>query len=106
MSNDEDSSTYTDWLEKSISGEHIAYYEYSDFANFQQIGSGSYGNVVRANWKNDRFYALKSFNKDKITLKEVVNEVQVCNICKLYLNKINLINIFIFAAVEIASTSY
>jgi hypothetical protein len=71
----EDSSFYIDWLEKSISEEHIAYFEYSDFKNFQHVGSGSYGNVVRANWKNDRPHALKSFNNDKITLKEVVKEV-------------------------------
>jgi len=32
---------------------------------------------MRANWKNaDYFFALKSFNNDKVTLKEVVNEVQ------------------------------
>ena len=62
--------------EKSIEQEHITYYEHLDFKNLQPIGSGSYGNVVRANWKNNRIYALKSFNNDKITLKEVVNEVQ------------------------------
>ena len=72
-----DSDYYVNWLENSISEEHIVYYEYSDFKIFQQIGSGSYGTVVLANWKNDRLYVLKSFNNDKITLKEVVNEVQV-----------------------------
>ena len=71
-----DSDYYVNWLENSISEEHIVYYEYSDFKIFQQIGSGSYGTVVLANWKNDRLYVLKSFNNDKITLKEVVNEVQ------------------------------
>ncbi len=36
------------------------------------------GNVIRANWKNtNRLFALKSFNIDKITLKEVVNEVKI-----------------------------
>ena len=65
-----------DWLNNSISEGHIQYYEYSDFSNIQQIGSGSYGNVVRANWKNsDRFFALKSFNNNEQTLKEVVKEV-------------------------------
>ena len=70
------SNEYIDWIEKSIV-ERINYYEYSDFKNIQKIGSGSYGNVVRANWKNpDRFFALKSFNNDDQTLKEVVKEVQ------------------------------
>ncbi|CAB4393259.1 unnamed protein product [Rhizophagus irregularis] len=42
------------------------------------IGSGSYGSVVRANWKDtDKFFALKTFNHDKITLKEVVNEIKL-----------------------------
>ena len=64
------------WLENSIAEGHIKYYEYSNFKNVQLIGKGSFGNVVRANWKTtDCFYALKSFNNNKITLKEVVNEV-------------------------------
>ena len=79
MSNDtkiEDTNYYIDWIEKSISEEHIKYYEYSDFINIQPIGKGSFGNVVRANWKNTgRIFALKSFNDDKITLKEIINEV-------------------------------
>ena len=66
-----DSDYYVNWLENSISEEHIVYYEYSDFKIFQQIGSGLHGTVVLANWKN-RLYVLKSFNNDK----EVVNEVQ------------------------------
>jgi hypothetical protein len=66
---------YIDWLDKSIKEEQIIYYEYSYFKNFQLIGSGAYGKVERANWKDNRFYALKSFNNDKITLKEVINEV-------------------------------
>jgi len=71
-----ESKVYIDWLEKSIEKEEIVYYEYSDFKNLQPIGCGSYGNVVRANWKTNQSYALKSFNNDKITLKEVVNEVR------------------------------
>ncbi len=72
-----ESDFYINWLEKSITDKYISYYEYSDFKNLQSIGSGSFGNVIRANWKNtDGFFVLKSFNNDKVTLKEVVNEVQ------------------------------
>ena len=77
MSNETDlkeSKFYIDWLEKSIE-EELIHYEYSDFKNLQTIGSGSYGSVVRAYWKNNQLYALKTFNNNKITLKEVVNEV-------------------------------
>ncbi|PKC66373.1 kinase-like protein [Rhizophagus irregularis] len=81
MSNKTDlkkSKDYIKWLEKSISNEYFNFYEYSEFSNLSPIGSGSYGSVVRANWKNtDKFFALKTFNHDKITLKEVVNEIKL-----------------------------
>ncbi|CAB4435278.1 unnamed protein product [Rhizophagus irregularis] len=68
---------YIDWLEKSIVGEYINYYDYSEFKNLEPLGNGSYGSVVRAKWRNtDTFFALKTFNSDKITLKEVVNEIK------------------------------
>jgi hypothetical protein len=64
------------WLEKSILNGYLNFYEYSDFKNLRSIGSGAYGNVVRANWRNDCiFFALKTFNNDTTTLKEVVDEV-------------------------------
>ena len=79
MSNDteiKETNYYTEWLENSISQEHIKYYEYSDFKNIQPIGGGSFGSVVRATLKNTGIiFALKSLNMNKITLKEVVNEV-------------------------------
>ena len=78
MSNVKDSNynSYIDWLENSISNEHIKYYEYSDFKNLQPIGNGSFGSVSCANWKNSSIIlALKTFNNQKSTLKEVVNEV-------------------------------
>ena len=67
---------YRDWLNGTIYEEHIKSYNYSDFKNIQQIGKGSFGSVNRANYRNeDRFFALKSFNDDNQTLKEVVKEV-------------------------------
>jgi hypothetical protein len=71
-----DSNYYINFLESSISKKYIKCYKYSDFNNIKPIGDGSFGSVVRANLKNyNRFLALKSFNYDRITLKEVVNEV-------------------------------
>ena len=70
------SNEYINWIEKSICNEHINYYEYSDFKHIRLIGYGSSGNVICANWKNtDCIFALKSFNNEQTTLKEVVNEV-------------------------------
>ena len=67
---------YVNWLEQSIAEGHVNYYYYSDFKIERQIGNGSFGNVVRATWKNtDAFFALKFFNNNKVTLKEVVKEV-------------------------------
>ncbi|UZO08257.1 uncharacterized protein OCT59_028515 [Rhizophagus irregularis] len=81
MSNKTDlkkSKDYIKWLEKSISNEYFNFHDYSEFSNLSPIGSGSYGSVVRANWKDtDKFFALKTFNHDKITLKEVVNEIKL-----------------------------
>jgi hypothetical protein len=69
-------NVHIDWLEKSITNEYFNYYEYSEFKNIQSIGSGSYASVDRANWKiTDKFFALKTFNNNKTTLKEVINEV-------------------------------
>ncbi|RIA84799.1 kinase-like domain-containing protein [Glomus cerebriforme] len=69
---------YIDWLEKSIAEEHIIYYPYSEFNNLRKIGKGSFGKVFRANWKNtDKVFALKNFNNDRTTLKEVVNEIKL-----------------------------
>ncbi|GES72661.1 kinase-like domain-containing protein [Rhizophagus clarus] len=73
----EDTKNYIDWLERSIANEHINYYKYSDFTNIQKIGSGAFGSIVRANWKHNRIFALKSFNNQKSTLKEVVNELKL-----------------------------
>lgn len=79
MSNEpnlKESNVYIDLLQRSISEENIAYYKYSEFKELILIGSGSFGSVYRANWRNiDNIYALKTFNNDKTTLKEVVNEV-------------------------------
>ena len=80
MSGINDSNKYVDWLEKSITDGYISYYEYSEFNNIQSLGNGSFGSVVRANWKNtDTILALKSFYKQTSTTsplyKEVVDEV-------------------------------
>ena len=65
------------WIEKSIVNEYIDYYQYLDFNRIQPIGHGSSGDVVRANWRTGVVYALKSFENDETTLKEVVNEVWI-----------------------------
>ena len=66
--------TEVDCLEAS---EYLNSYVYSDFKNIQPVGNGAYGSISRANWRNTyTIFALKNFNNDKTTLKEVVNEVK------------------------------
>ncbi|GBC04648.1 hypothetical protein RclHR1_00580013 [Rhizophagus clarus] len=73
-----ESNNYINWIENSISDEYLNYYEYSDLENIQSVGGGNFGKVFRANWKNtDTVLALKSFNNNKLTLKEIVNEIKL-----------------------------
>ncbi|CAB5381436.1 unnamed protein product [Rhizophagus irregularis] len=47
--------------------------------NVQRIGTGGFGKVYRANWKNsDQYLALKSFfDLDDVTAKEIVHELKL-----------------------------
>ncbi|GES82575.1 kinase-like domain-containing protein [Rhizophagus clarus] len=81
-------------LENLIIEERIKLYKYLDFKNIQPIGRGSFGNVVRVNWRTtDYFFALKSFNNDEITLKEVVNELKLHRSVDIHENIIRIFGI-------------
>ena len=73
----ENSNEWTDWIEEAITKNYFKYYEYKYFSDFQEIGTGGFGQVYRANWKNShKHFALKSLrNATKATIKEIVNEV-------------------------------
>ena len=77
MQNIENTDEGNNWIEEAINKKHIKYYEYEHFKNIQEIGSGAFGKVFRANWKNfEHYLALKSFfNLNNITVKEIVCEV-------------------------------
>ena len=77
MSNDKNQSNlHIDWLERSITDEHIKCYEYSEFEDMKKIGNGAFGSVYRATLKN-HFFALKSLNDNTQSFEEVVKEVQI-----------------------------
>ncbi|GBB99019.1 hypothetical protein RclHR1_00340010 [Rhizophagus clarus] len=67
------------WIEEVIIKEHLTYYEYNQFNNIQEIGTGSFSRVYRANCKNlEKIFALKSFfNFENITMKEIVHELKI-----------------------------
>ena len=71
------SNEWANWIEEAITKNYFKYYEYNHFSNIQKIGTGGFGKVYRANWKNsEQYLALKTFfNLDDITAKEVVHEV-------------------------------
>ena len=73
------SENSNEWIEEAIAKDYFKYYEYKYFSNIQKIGSGGFGIVYRANWKNlEQHFALKSFVKpDDITVKEIVQEVMM-----------------------------
>ncbi|CAG8601866.1 6252_t:CDS:2, partial [Funneliformis mosseae] len=69
---------YIEWLEKSIANKYINHFEYSEFQDFQLIGNGAFGEVMQAYWKNKGCYvALKSFNNNKTTLRNIVKEIKL-----------------------------
>ncbi|EXX72277.1 uncharacterized protein OCT59_023921 [Rhizophagus irregularis] len=72
------SNEWINWIEESIAKKQIRYYDYNHFKNIREIGSGGFGKVCRANWKNSHNYlALKSFTNFNITAKEIVNELKL-----------------------------
>lgn len=72
------------WIEEALTKEYFKYYEFENFKHIQEIGSGTFGKVYRANWKNfEHYLALKSFFKpSNITIKEIVNEVNLLKYIK------------------------
>lgn len=66
------------YIEEAITKKYIKYYEYKNFHNIEKIRNSTFGEIYCANLKNsEQYFALKSFNLDKFTIKEIVNEVFV-----------------------------
>ncbi|POG63834.1 hypothetical protein GLOIN_2v1682127, partial [Rhizophagus irregularis DAOM 181602=DAOM 197198] len=76
MQTTENTNECINWIEEAISKEYFRLYEYKYFSNVQKIGTGGFGKVYRANWKNsEQYLALKSFfNVDDVIAKEIVHE--------------------------------
>ncbi|RGB36750.1 kinase-like domain-containing protein [Rhizophagus diaphanus] len=79
MANTENTNEWTNWIEEAIVKEYFKCYEYRHFSNIQEIGSGAFGKVYRANWKkSEQCIALKSFfNLNNVTVKEIVHELKL-----------------------------
>ncbi|RGB40299.1 kinase-like domain-containing protein [Rhizophagus diaphanus] len=71
-----------EWIENAISKKLIEYYEYKYFNDIKEIGTGSFGKVYRANWKNpekyEKYLAIKSFLKfNKATDNEIIEMLKL-----------------------------
>ncbi|EXX58133.1 uncharacterized protein OCT59_019287 [Rhizophagus irregularis] len=74
---DNQPNEWVTWIEEAIYKEHINYYEYKDFHDIQEIGSGGFSKVYRAYWKNtDRCFALKDFFELGFNVKQLVSEIK------------------------------
>ncbi|GBC06908.1 hypothetical protein RclHR1_07130007 [Rhizophagus clarus] len=73
-----DSNEWINRIEEYISkNNNIKYYEYNHFHNIEKIGNDNFENVYRANWKNsEQYFALKSFNFNNTTMKEIIHELE------------------------------
>ncbi|EXX72240.1 uncharacterized protein OCT59_024004 [Rhizophagus irregularis] len=72
------SNEWINWIEESIVKKQIKYYDQKLFNNIQEIGSGNFGRVYRASWKNSHYFlALKSFINFDTIAKEIVNELKL-----------------------------
>ncbi|CAB4380981.1 unnamed protein product [Rhizophagus irregularis] len=98
----ENKNEWINWIEEAIDKEHIKYYEYKEFSNFQEIGTGSFGKIYRANWKNlEKPFALKSFfNLNDVTVREVVRELRIHRIVDFHDNIICFHGITKFESVD------
>ncbi|GET04732.1 kinase-like domain-containing protein [Rhizophagus clarus] len=60
MHDTENKTEWINWIEEAIDKEHIKYFEYNEFNNFQEIGTGGFGKVL-----------------DNVTVKEIVRELKI-----------------------------
>ncbi|GES91938.1 kinase-like domain-containing protein [Rhizophagus clarus] len=67
------------WLEAAISNNYIKYYEYKHFKNIHRVGTGYFGEVFRANYKDsEQYLALKIFfNLDIAAIKDFIHELKL-----------------------------
>ena len=78
MRDAKNTNEWMNWIEEAISKEYFRYYEHKHFSNIQNIGTGGFGKVYRANWKSsEQYLAFKSFANfnNAAALKEIVREV-------------------------------
>ncbi|CAB4438307.1 unnamed protein product [Rhizophagus irregularis] len=84
MQNNENINEWTNWIEEAIIKQHIKYYEYENFKNIQEVGSGAFGKLklqreVDFHDNIIRFYGITKFESvmeyaNGGTLRDYLNE--------------------------------
>ncbi|CAG8748555.1 6438_t:CDS:2, partial [Acaulospora morrowiae] len=71
---------YQEWLDNALINNEIRRYDFGDFGDFQEIGSGAYGTVYSAKLiPENRIVALKSITVcPRFTFELLVNELKHC----------------------------
>ncbi|GBB86612.1 hypothetical protein RclHR1_00130053 [Rhizophagus clarus] len=79
MQETKNSNEWISWIESAIAKEYFKYYEYNNFSDIQEIGSGKLGKIYRANCKDlNEYVVLKSFyNLNNVITKEIVRELKL-----------------------------
>lgn len=78
-----DTDKLIQWVEGGVAEDYINYHVYSGFKDIRFIGHGAFGKVYKATWESSNtVVALKSFERNNLIMKEIVNEV-LCNIVML-----------------------
>ncbi|GBC31259.2 kinase-like domain-containing protein [Rhizophagus irregularis DAOM 181602=DAOM 197198] len=78
MQTAKNTNEWINWIEEAVSKEYYRLYEHENFSDIQKIGTGGFGKVYRASWKNSQYFALKTFfNIDDVTAKEIVHELKL-----------------------------
>ncbi|GBC02575.1 hypothetical protein RclHR1_00470005 [Rhizophagus clarus] len=90
------------WLEAAISNNYIKYYEYKHFKNIHRVGTGYFGEVFRANYKDsEQYLALKIFfNLDIAAIKDFIHELKLLREVDFHNNVIRFHGITISESVE------
>ncbi|GBC22468.2 kinase-like domain-containing protein [Rhizophagus irregularis DAOM 181602=DAOM 197198] len=74
MQDTENANEWIKWIEEVDSDKkYFKFYEYKQFNNIQHVGTGNFGKVFRANWKDsEKKFTLKIF----LILKRLFLKIQ------------------------------
>ncbi|CAB4398900.1 unnamed protein product [Rhizophagus irregularis] len=89
-----DTDKFIQWVEGGVAEDYINCHVYSEFKDIRFIGHGAFGKVYKATWKNSNtIVALKSFERNNLIIKEIVNEIKLLHKVNLHVNIIRFFGI-------------